>query len=241
VSYSYQWSASGVPIEGATSSTLVLKGPQRGKTISVKVTGELQYGETRTSAASKATASVAYGTITAKTPAVSGTTRVGKTVTAAVGSWSPTGLTYSYTWLRNGKTIAGATGKTYVLSGSDYKKKISVTVRGSTQGYTSVSKTSATRTISVGALTAPKPVISGPVAVASKVTATTVGWGPGTVTKSYQWYSNGKAISGAKYSAYTIPSTLKGKKISVKVTGRKTGFTTVSVTSASSTVTPAVP
>ena len=241
VTYSYQWSASGVPIEGATASKFVPQAAQRGKTISVKVTGTLQYGETRTSAASKSTAFVAYGKITGKTPSVSGTSRSGKTVTASVGTWSPSGLTFSYTWLRNGKAISGATARSYVLTGSDYKKKISVRVKGSQPGYTSVTKTSSTRTISIGALVAPKPLISGPVAVSSKITATTVGWGPATVTKSYQWYANGKAISKAKYSTYTIPSSLKGKKISVKVTGKKSGFTTVSVTSASSTVTAALP
>ena len=235
IDYAYQWSANGAEIDGATSSTYLLLPAQRGKTVTVRVTAALQYGETRTSAASKTTAAVAYGTVTAKTPTISGTVRSGKTLTANTGSWAPTGLSFTYQWLRDGKSISGARSKTYVLTGSDYKKKISVTVTGAKTAYKASSKTSAKKTVAIGYLTAPTPTVSGTIAVGSKVTAKAT-WGPATVTKKYQWYANGKKISGATKSTYTIASSLKGKKLTVTVTGKKTGFISVAKKSAARTI-----
>ena len=234
--YRYQWNANGVAIAGATGASYVLQAAQRAKKITFTVTATLDYGATSASATSRATASVAYGKIAATTPKISGTTRAGKTLTAVPGSWSPSGLTFSYQWLRNGKAISGAKSRTYALTGSDYKKKISVIVKGAKAGYTSVTKTSAqSKSIAVGKLSAATPVITGSVAVGSTV-AVRAAWGPGSVSKKYQWYSGSTKISKATKSSYTIPSSLKGKKLTVKVTGKKTGFSSVSKTSSSKTV-----
>ena len=47
---------------------------------------------------------------------------------------------------------------------------------------------------------------------------------------AYRWYANGKAISKATASTYTVRKAQKGKRITVRVTGRKTGYPTVSRT-----------
>ncbi|MGV8908380.1 MAG: hypothetical protein ACOH1Y_05310 [Propionicimonas sp.] len=60
-------------------------------------------------------------------PKLSGTAAVGSTLTAKVGTWSPS-PTLSITWLRSGKTIAGATAGTYTLTSADLGKKIRVRV-----------------------------------------------------------------------------------------------------------------
>jgi len=51
-------------------------------------------------------------------------------------------------------------------------------------------------------------------------------------TFTYQWYRNGTAISKAKGSTYTLVAADRGKQISVKITAKKSGFKTVSKTSA---------
>jgi len=52
-------------------------------------------------------------------PAISGTTTVGSTLTVSNGTWtdSPTG--YTYQWLRDGAEIASAAASTYLLTVSD--------------------------------------------------------------------------------------------------------------------------
>ncbi len=57
-------------------------------------------------------------------------------------------------------------------------------------------------------------------------------WGPGTVTLKYQRLRGGKAISGATKKTYTLTSKDKGKKIAIKVTGKKKYYATVAKTSA---------
>jgi len=228
----YQWRSGGAVIAGATGDEYTLQPSDLGDQISVRVIGSKTNYVTRTSAYSAFTTKVAAGTIAVKTPTISGSAKVGKTLTAVTGAWGPTPVTFSYKWLRDGKTISGATKSTYTLTASDLKKAISVTVTGSKSGYTSVAKTTAkTAKVGTGALVAPKPVIKGTAKVGSKLTATTSGWGPGSVSKKYQWYNNGKKIKKATKSTYKLPSSAKGDKITVKVTGKKTGFATKTVAS----------
>lgn len=71
-----------------------------------------------------------------KNPSISGKYKVGKKLTAKVGSWSPNPTKVTYQWLRDGKIISGANKSKYKLTKKDKKKKISlqVTVFGSA-GY----------------------------------------------------------------------------------------------------------
>ncbi len=77
-----------------------------------------------------------------KKPRVAGTAKVGKKLTAGPGTWKPAGVHFTYRWLRNGKAIAKATAKTYVLKAADKGKRISVKVTGSKTGYRPLAATS---------------------------------------------------------------------------------------------------
>ena len=81
------------------------------------------------------------------TPTISGTAKVGKTLTAKPGTWKPAPVTLSYQWLRSGKAISGATKSTYKLVKADKGKKVAVQVTGAKSTYASVSKKSAAKTI----------------------------------------------------------------------------------------------
>ncbi|MDF1489553.1 CAP domain-containing protein [Tessaracoccus caeni] len=76
------------------------------------------------------------------TPKISGTAKVGKTLTIKRGTWT-SGTKFSYQWYRDGKKIKGATKSSYKLTKSDAGKKITVKVKGTKSGYKSVTKTSA--------------------------------------------------------------------------------------------------
>lgn len=66
---------------------------------------------------------------------VTGIPRVGSTLSATSGSWSPTGVSPAYQWLANGAPIGGATGAAYALSPADLGKQISVRTTGTRLGY----------------------------------------------------------------------------------------------------------
>jgi uncharacterized protein YdbL (DUF1318 family) len=111
-----------------------------------------------------------------------------------------------------------------------------VTVTGTKTGYTSVAKSSAaTVAVVAGTLTAPTPTITGTKAVGSTLTAVPGTWGPAPVTLAYQWYRSGVAISGATASTFALTTLDRGKTMTVRVTGTKTGYTSVAKTSAATT------
>ena len=165
------------------------------------------------------------------TPTVSGTAKVGKTLTAKVKTWSPKPSKLTYQWLRSGSVIAGATKSTYKLTAADKGKKMTVKVTGTKSGYTTVSKTSkATSTIKAGTLKKGSVKVSGTKKVGKTLAAKTSKWSSG-VTYYYQWYRSGKKISGATNSSYQLVKKDKGKKVKVKVTAKKAGYSTASKSS----------
>lgn len=80
--------------------------------------------------------------VTAGTVAVKGKLLVGKRVKAKVAGWLPSGVTFTYQWLRNGKVVKKATERKYKLTKKDKGKKMSVRVTGVRSGYTSATATS---------------------------------------------------------------------------------------------------
>jgi hypothetical protein len=228
----FQWRANEVPIENATGSTFTLTASQLGKRISVYVFGRTRPATTPSgydtweSTGWTMDDKVAAGTLAAARPAISGTVAVGSKLAVKRGTWS-SGTSFSYRWYANGAAISKATGSSFTVTKAQAGKKISVKVTGSKKGYTTRSvMSSATAKV----MTAGTPSISGTVAVGKKLTAKPGTWTSGT-TFSYQWYASGKAISKATKSTLTLSSSLRGKTIVVKVTGKKSGYATVAKTS----------
>jgi len=165
-------------------------------------------------------------------PSVQGTVQVGQKLTASPGVWN-LAATYSYQWLANGKSISGATSKTYTPGASVKGMTISVRVTASRVGSLPVSATSKTAgPVKAGVLTStPTPKVSGTAKVGKKLTAKAGTWKPSGVKLTYQWYANGKKISKATGTTLTLKTAQKGKKITLKVTAKKCGYTTVTKTS----------
>lgn len=80
--------------------------------------------------------------LTTAVPTISGTVKVGSTVTAEPGSWTD-GTSFTYQWLRDGASIKSATKGSYKLLPADGGHRISVKVTGKLAGYTTASATSA--------------------------------------------------------------------------------------------------
>lgn len=220
--FTYQWFAGGTAISGATNSTYTLGSSQKGKTISVKVTGS-KSGYTSVSKMSNATAKVA----TASTVSIVGAAAVGVTLEAVAGTWT-SGTSFAYQWYADGAAITAATSPSHTVTSSQRGKQITVTVTGNKSGYATVSKTSKATT---RVPTVATPKISGTATVAGTLTVSVGTWTSGT-SFTYQWYANGKVIRGATASVLVPSAPLAGQVITVKVTGTKSGYTTVGKTSA---------
>lgn len=166
-------------------------------------------------------------------PTIVGAAFVGTKLGARVGTWGPEIPTLTYQWFANGDPIAGATGKYFTLTTAERGKYVAVEVTGTRDGYWQTTRGSYyTDKVLSKFTTAPTPTVSGSAIVGRTLTATAGTWSP-SATLSYRWYANGVALRGATSRTYTIPSSMVGKKLSVKVTARKTNFVTTSRSSLS--------
>lgn len=164
---------------------------------------------------------------------ISGTAQVGKLLTAKVGSWSPKPSTYYYAWKVSGKTVG--TKSTLRVQPAYKGKTIVLTVTGKKSGYTSIKDSSKyTAKVKAGKLSAKTPVINNGRKVGYTLAASTGGsWGT-DVKYSYTWLRNGKFItSSTTTNRYKLVAADKGKIITVKVTGKKSGYANASKYSSS--------
>ena len=142
-SHTYQWSANGTKIKGATGASYAITAAVVGKRLTVTVTAR-RTGHPSGTATSAATAAVAKGKApkATKKPKITGTAKAGRTVSVNVGTWTPRADSYRYEWRLNGKVIRGVTGKTLKLKSSMRGKKITVTVVARRAGHTGGRSTS---------------------------------------------------------------------------------------------------
>lgn len=168
---------------------------------------------------------------------ISGTAKVEYTLSASTGL-ATTGVTTTIHWFRNGALVKTG-GSTYSLGAADIGTKITVRYTFTKSGYGTKYYTSSAVTVagySNYTFSAAAPAgISGTAKVGNTLTAvssiTTSG-----VSKTYQWYRSGAAISGATGSSYKLTSTDKGKSITVRITVDKLGYAKTTYASAAKTV-----
>ncbi|WP_434810562.1 sunset domain-containing protein [Microbacterium sp. bgisy189] len=217
----YAWFADSTYLADATGATLEVSGDLVGSRISVIVSGEKTPGvwEAKDSAATDA---VARGTLTGATPKIKGVLAAGSTIKVSKGTWTA-GTSFRYQWYADGKKISGATSSSFKLPSTLVGTKITVNVAGSKTGYASLVKKSA---VTSRVAKAPTPTISGSAKIGSKLSARAGTWTTGT-RLGYQWYANGVAISGATKSTFTVTRAERGKAITVRVRGAKSGYATV--------------
>ena len=234
VTLTMQWMRGDSVITGSVRKDYVLNGFDVGKSVSVAVTASKWGYESVTMKSEAFTVEGRDLTLTPE-PTVNGLFKVGQTLTADAGRWDSPEITLSFQWVRNGTAIIGAITENYTLTASDFGKNITVQVTGSTMGYKSVTKTSTPVKVSAAVMTGSAPKISGTAKSGSTLKVTSAAWVKGAKI-TYQWLSNGAVIKGATSSSLKIAATLKGKKISVKVTQSAPGYTTATKTSATVTV-----
>ena len=152
------------------------------------------------------TATVAPSTATGSVQFMDGTTALGTPVTVAGGTAV--------------KTLAVAAGS----------HSFTAKFTGAGKYGDSASAAVSVSGVALKFTTTVKPTISGTAKVGKKLTAKVKAWSP-TAAFTYQWYANGKSITGATKSSWKLAKSQKGKKITVKVTGSRANYAAVSLTS----------
>ena len=110
-------------------------------------------------------------------------------------------------------------------------------------GYNSYASWGKTYTLNMGWIwsTTPVPGISGTPQVGRTLTAVTGTWSPTPEVLRFQWFRSGTAITGATGNTYTLLAADYGKTITLKVTGSKAGYPTITKTSSATTAVSAAP
>ena len=179
-------------------------------------------------------------------PAISGTWRVGETLTASADEIADAdGLenaTFAHQWVSNDGTsdtdIEGATDSTYELVAADEGKNIKVRVTFTDDGGTEETLVSEA-TDAVNTAPTGLPAISGTAQVGETLTASADeiadADGLENATFAYQWLSNNGEtdtdIEGATDSTYTLAAADAGRTIKVRVTFTDDGGTEESLVS----------
>jgi plastocyanin len=198
--FSNQWCKDGVNIAGATAATFSIS--------CVQLTDAGTYCVIVSNSAGSATSDNAVLTVNLAgsvpvftTQPVSQTVTVGSPVTflaAASGTPAPT-----YQWQKNGVNISGATSTAYTISS---------VVTGIAGTATVVATNSAGSATSNGAVLTVNSAQSAPVFVVQPASQTVTAGSSvtfsaaasGSPTPTYQWWKNGRRISGATSASYTI-------------------------------------
>lgn len=138
----YVWKAGATVLKSGTANWLTVPASAKGKRITVSVTGS-RSGYTSKTVTSAQTSTVTAGVFVAPRPKLTGVFRVGRTITAVRGTWTPSPSTVKYAWKFNGRTYKTTTSANLRLPASAKGKKVTVTVVGSRSGYVAKSVTSA--------------------------------------------------------------------------------------------------
>jgi hypothetical protein len=184
------------------------------------------------------------------TPVISGSLRVGGTLSVTSGTWvgSPT-LAYRWQSSSDGNiwdTISGATSPTYVLTVAQAGLYVRAQVLGSKSStvptaYTIVATTTNTAVVPTLSITnSVAPAVTGAWTVGTSISASTGTWST-SGTYTYQWQSSSdnstwSDIASATSSSYTLTSSEGSKYVRVQVINTSTAGSGVAYSVARSKV-----
>ncbi len=160
-------------------------------------------------------------------PQVSGSRRVGQTVSATRGKWKPR-PSVSYSWTVGGKRVGGANGRTLRLTRQMIGKKVRVRTAATRFGYPrTTARSAATRTVLPGRFDARRsPDLSGAARVHQTLRISSGSWSPTPRRVGYRWFADGKKIAGADSSRLRLTPAMAHDRVSAEVTVKRPGYET---------------
>jgi hypothetical protein len=178
-------------------------------------------------------------------PTISGTPKVGQTLTASNGTWSNAPTSYEYQWLRCNTlgnscvSVANGTQKTYTLVGADRGHTMRVRVTASNADGSAKADSQQTDVVAPAVAGAPRntdrPIISGTPTVGETLTTDEGSWSGDPTSYSFRWQRcdadnivDCGDVPGATSRSYLLRTNDIGYRMRVRVTARNaSGSTTV--------------
>ena len=218
-SYTFQWSADGVAIPGATFTGYVPTADQVGSRLSVQVSAHRTGYESGT-AASAQSAAIAKGTLEiTRTTQVTGTAQVGEVLSATPATFSPEPASRTLQWRADGAVIPGSGGRSLTVDESLLDTTITVLTIARAEGYAKATAHSAP----LGPVTAAGIEVTEPFTVAGRpLKDETLTIQPGTYSPPdsayyYTWLRDSAPIPGATAATYTLTAGDVGREVSAQV------------------------
>ena len=160
-----------------------------------------------------------------RAPAVTGTPRIGETLTADTGAWR-SATSYDVQWLSAGSPIEGATGTSLTVTKPLLDTRISVRVTATAKGYVDGTATSDRTTLVRRGLmsSAAAPAITGTPRVDEVLTLSRGSVSPTADDSTVAWYADGVLVEGVTGNRLTLGQEHIGARITADVTYRKDGY-----------------
>ncbi|MGA8255672.1 MAG: CHAP domain-containing protein [Nocardioides sp.] len=165
-----------------------------------------------------------------RAPRISGTPRVGETLTAGAGTWDPEAVAVSYQWRADGRPVRGATRSTLTLAPGLLGDALTVEVTAKRIGYLPASVlTERTNPVRPGRIERVRePRIRGR-ALVGEVLIADPGRTRPDAKAAYRWLADGRALRGATSARLKLTPSLAGSRISVRVTLRRPAYEALTV------------
>jgi len=170
-------------------------------------------------------------------PTITGTPKVGETLTAQNGTWTNSPTSFQYQWQRCGGAgancvaISGAVQKTYLLTQADVNRTLRVQVLAVNTDGSNTTRSGPTAVVAPG--TAPqntaRPSITGDPRVGEELTAQDGTWTNSPTAFAYEWQRcdidsiSCVAVAGANGKSYGVRTADLGFRLRVNVTARNSG------------------
>lgn len=220
---SYQWLRDGSAIPGATATSYQTVRDDLGRQVSLRVYGDLP-GFSQASTTSNALQITSGPAPTlAGSFLVSGTGRVGTSLSGTAPAWNETDVTTVMRWLADGQEVADGAAP-LALGPQLVGKVITLRAVGRRDGYSDAVVVSNPVTVIAG----DAPVALSPVAVvgtprAGEALSVSGSWS-NQPQLSYQWLVDGAPIPGETGGSYRVRATDAARTISATVIARREGF-----------------
>ena len=234
INLSYLWRRDNSVISGAISPTYTLTESDIGSSISVVVVATTLLGSLAVLSGQRGAVTIVGNTVL---PVISGSLRVGGTLSVSTGTWigSPSSNTYQWQSSTNGTdwdSISGATSATFVVQAGQAGLYLRAQVFGNKTSVASVVYKISATTLSTAMVPALNiqntaiPVVTGAWTEGTTISTTTGTWSA-TGTFTYQWQSSSNNsswtdISNATSSTYTLTSSEASKYVRVQVINTST-------------------
>ena len=188
-------------------------------------------------------------------PTISGTARVGETLTAQNGTWSNSPTAFQYQWQRCNASgaacanVTGATAKTYLLTTADAGRTMRVRVTGiNAEGAVNArSAPTAVVTPSAAPRNTARPSIAGDPEAGQELTAEEGSWTNSPTSYAYQWQRCDidaiacGPITGATGKTYGVRNADVGFRLRLEVTAKNANGSGSALSTPSTIVVPSVP